>query len=74
MDDSELLDGIEALFLAHGFRALTMAQIAQKLSCSYRRIYQLADNKSALFSLIVSRFLAKILHEAEAGVAKGGSI
>ena len=53
----ELLDGIEALFVEHGFRRLTLSDLAAQLRCSRRALYELADNRNDLVALVVGRFL-----------------
>jgi len=67
--EKELLDALEKLFLANGFSAMPMSQIAASLSCSYRRLYQISDNKSALFEAVLTRLLQRIICEAEAAIA-----
>lgn len=52
-----LLDGIEALFAEHGFRRLTIGELASQLHCSRRALYELADNRNDLVALVVGRFL-----------------
>ena len=61
-----LLDGVEALFAEHGFRRLTLSDLASQLHCSRRALYELADNRNDLVALVVSRFLDR---NFECGVA-----
>ena len=53
----QLLDGVEALFSEHGFRRLTLGDLASRLHCSRRALYELADNRNDLVALVVGRFL-----------------
>lgn len=53
----DLLDGLEQLFSAEGFRSLTLADLASRLHCSRRTLYELADTKDDLVALVVERFL-----------------
>mgnify|MGYP001814192486 CR=1 FL=1 len=62
----ELLDGVEALFAENGFRRLTLSDLAARLRCSRRALYELADNRNDLVALVVGRFLAR---NFECGVA-----
>ena len=53
----QLLDGVEELFSEHGFRGLTLGDLATRLHCSRRTLYELADNRNDLVALVVGRFL-----------------
>src|SRR5688572_58767 len=53
----ELLDGLEELLIAEGFRTLTLADLSDRLHCSRRTLYELAPTKDDLVALVVSRFL-----------------
>jgi len=55
----ELLDGVEALFVEHGFRRLTLGDLTARLQCSRRALYELADNRNDLVALVVGRFLER---------------
>lgn len=56
----ELLAKIEALFFAEGYRAATMSDLAQRLQCSKRSLYELAPSRKELFCLIVARWSARL--------------
>ncbi|MFN2376095.1 MAG: TetR/AcrR family transcriptional regulator [Candidatus Binatia bacterium] len=56
----QLLDRLEAIFLGEGFRRLTIGELATRLRCSRRSLYELAATKSDLFVLILDRVLARI--------------
>jgi AcrR family transcriptional regulator len=56
----EILDELEAIYLAEGFRRLGVGALAARLRCSRRTLYELAPSKSALFLLVLDRFLHRI--------------
>lgn len=58
--DDLLLDRLEAIFLAEGFRALGVGDLAARLRCSRRTLYELAPSKQELFLLVLDRFLRRI--------------
>ena len=53
----DLLGQLEELFAREGFRELTMADLASRLHCSRRTLYELAGSKDDLVALVVERFL-----------------
>jgi len=55
-----LLRQLEAIFLVEGYRRSTMADLATRLRCSKRALYQLADSKEELFLMVVQRVLDEI--------------
>lgn len=55
----EILDELGALF-DQGFADLTMAQVAARLSCSLRTLYELAPSRDELVLMVVDRNLWKI--------------
>ena len=58
--DKEFLDELEGLFCADGFLDLTIGRIAELMSCSRRRLYQVADTKEQLILMIVGRLFQKL--------------
>lgn len=56
----ELLDELAVLFDECGFASLTMATIAQRLSCSLRTLYELAPSRDELVLTVVDRKLRRI--------------
>lgn len=54
---TDVLDAFEALILAEGFRHLTVGEIAARLGCSRRTLYDLAPSKDDLVALAVERYL-----------------
>ncbi|AMK22737.1 MULTISPECIES: TetR/AcrR family transcriptional regulator [unclassified Sphingobium] len=63
----ELLAGIEAIFFARGYRAVTMDDLAAELHCSKRALYEIASSRRALFLLIVGRWSERIRILGQAG-------
>ena len=56
----ELLDALEALFLGHGFRHLTIGDLVEQLSCSRRTLYSLAPSKEELVLVVIERFFNRM--------------
>ena len=52
----EILDQLGHIF-ASGFIDLTMADLAQRLNCSLRTLYLLADNRNHLVAMVIDRTL-----------------
>ncbi|HWC36382.1 MAG TPA: TetR/AcrR family transcriptional regulator [Mycobacteriales bacterium] len=63
----EILDGLETIVLTEGFRDLTVGTIAQRLQCSRRTLYEIADSKEELVLIVIDRVLrrlARVAHDA----------
>ena len=60
----ELLDGIETIILTEGFRDLTVGGLAERLRCSRRTLYELADSKEDLVLLVIDRLLRRLARRA----------
>jgi AcrR family transcriptional regulator len=58
----ELLAELEALFFANGFRTITVDEIAARLKCSKRTLYEIAPSKQELFILVIESWLGRIRH------------
>lgn len=54
------LDKLEQVFKREGFRHLNVADMATKLQCSKRSLYELATSKQELIDLVVNRCFARI--------------
>lgn len=54
------LDKLEQIFRKEGFRHLSVAEMAAKLHCSKRSLYELAPSKQALIALVLERRFARI--------------
>ena len=61
---AELLDALEEMMLRDGFADLGVSEIAMRLSCSKRTLYELAPSKRELVLLVLERFFARIRHHA----------
>src|SRR5258708_1042267 len=60
---AELLADLEELFLTEGYREVTLRDLAKRLGCSYRRLYDMAPNKEALFLLVMTAFFDRLKKE-----------
>src|SRR4051794_41377848 len=63
---AELLDLLEALFLAEGFARFTLEDLAVRLHCSKSTLYALADSKEQLAHRVVKHFFRKATPAVEA--------
>jgi AcrR family transcriptional regulator len=64
-DDEEFLGKLTELFLAEGISSLTVAEIAGRLRCSRRRLYEVASTKEELFYAIARRHFGRVLDKGE---------
>lgn len=67
-----LLDALETIFLGEGFSDVTVAELARRLRCSRRSLYELAPSKEALFLRVLDRHLSRLREQgrhATLGVA-----
>jgi AcrR family transcriptional regulator len=63
---AELLDQLEAMFLAEGFARLTLDELAVRLSCSKSTLYALAESKERLAARVIRHFFRKATDAVEA--------
>ena len=56
----DLLERLEGIFLREGFRRVTIGELARRLRCSRRSLYELAGSKPELFALVLDRVLRRI--------------
>jgi AcrR family transcriptional regulator len=56
----DLLERLEEIFLREGFRRVTIGELATRLRCSRRSLYEQAGSKHELFVLVLDRFLRRI--------------
>jgi AcrR family transcriptional regulator len=61
---NEILDELEAVFLAQGFRHLTVGDLVSQLRCSRRTLYNLAPSREELILLVIERLLQRMGAEA----------
>lgn len=66
LTDDEFLDTLMELVLAEGIRNLTIGEIAARLRCSRRRLYEIAQTKEEIFCAMVDRFFRGVLDTGEA--------
>jgi AcrR family transcriptional regulator len=64
----EVLNGLEKLFLAGELGILTIGELATRLGCSRRTLYELAPSKEQLFLLVLDRVMHRIGQTAIAAV------
>ena len=69
---SELLDALEDMVLREGFANLGVPEIANRLSCSKRTLYDLAPSKRELVLLVLKRFFARIRCDAATACENAG--
>ncbi|QUQ69427.1 TetR/AcrR family transcriptional regulator [Kutzneria sp. CA-103260] len=67
---SDLLNRLEQLFLAEGFGAFTLDDLAARMRCSKSTLYALAPSKEQLSVLVVSHFFRKATSRIEARIAE----
>jgi AcrR family transcriptional regulator len=63
---AELLDQLEALFLAEGFARFTLDELAVRLRCSKSTLYALAESKERLALRVIKHFFRKATDAVEA--------
>ena len=61
----EILNALETLILAKGFSQLSVSEIAARLKCSKRTIYQVAPSKTMLVLNVVERFFNRVRREGD---------
>jgi AcrR family transcriptional regulator len=66
----EVLETLEAIVLAEGFRHLNVATIAARLACSKRTLYALADSRDELLLRALERFFSRIREDADLALAR----
>jgi AcrR family transcriptional regulator len=70
----EILKGLERIFLAEGYRDLTMDGLAARLNCSKRTLYDLAPTKHELFLVVLNEFLGRIRERGYEALKKSEDI
>lgn len=66
----EVFDQILALFLAEGFRELTIDALAARLRCSKSTLYALAGTRDELIRLVVVHFFRRATERVEAALGE----
>ncbi|NND74067.1 MAG: TetR/AcrR family transcriptional regulator [Ilumatobacter sp.] len=70
----QILDQLEGVFLAEGFAATTVAQLAAAVGCSRRTLYELAPSKDALVLMVLDRFLHRVGRTARHAIDEAAPI
>ncbi len=65
----DILTELEGMFLHDGFHRLTVRELADRLHCSRRTLYELAPSKDDLVLLVIDRLLQRTGREAMAKLA-----
>jgi AcrR family transcriptional regulator len=68
---SSVLDGLEQLLRAGELGALTIGELAARLACSRRTLYELAPSKDQLFLVVLDRLMHRIGRTALAAIDGG---
>jgi AcrR family transcriptional regulator len=64
----ELLDGIEKIILTEGFCDLTIGELAERLQCSRRTLYEIAESKEQIVLVVVDRLFRRLAWRAREAV------
>lgn len=65
LTDDEFFDALTNLLLAEGIKSLSVGEIASRMRCSRRRLYNIAQTKEDIFCATVERFFHSVLDEGE---------
>lgn len=68
LTDDAFFDELTHLFLTEGIKSLTMGEMAARLRCSRRRLYDIAQTKEEIFCATVDRFFRSVLDKGEMAV------
>jgi AcrR family transcriptional regulator len=66
----QILDGLEEIFFADGFRRVRVGELAARLRCSRASLYALAPSKEELFLRVLDRVLSRIRRFGQQAAAK----
>jgi AcrR family transcriptional regulator len=69
----DLLAQLEQIFVREGFRRVTIGELARRLRCSRRSLYEQAPSKNDLFVLVLDRILRRIDATGRAAAAATSS-
>ena len=53
----ELIEGLEDIIFSEGFRDFTVGGLAERLQCSRRTLYEIAESKEQIVLIVVDRYL-----------------
>ena len=62
-----IVDALETIFLEEGFRSVTIGDLATRLKCSKRTLYEIAPSKQELVLVAMELWLERIRHLGWAG-------
>src|SRR5215510_185885 len=65
-----LFEELEHVFLHDGFLHFRTEELARRLHCSKRALYQIAPSREELFELVVERWLTKLRHAGAEAAAR----
>jgi AcrR family transcriptional regulator len=68
----DVLDHLEQIMLAEGFLHLNTDELPSRLQCSKATLYRLAENRFALFGMIIDRWLARMRDDGWARSERAG--
>lgn len=68
----ELFDALEEIFVREGYRRVTVGELAARLRCSRRSLYELADSKEDLFLAVLERVLSRIERRGREAAQRAG--
>jgi AcrR family transcriptional regulator len=68
----DLLDQLEQIMLSEGFLHLSSDELPARLRCSKATLYRLAENRFALFGMIIDRWLARMRDDGWARSERAG--
>ncbi len=66
---AELIEQLQAMFLAEGFSALTVDDLCARLRCSKTTLYSVADSREQIVQAVVRHFFAESARAIEAEVS-----
>lgn len=68
--EAEFLGRLRAIFLAEGYRDVTIGDLAARAGCSRRRFYDYAESKEGLYLFVVGQFFDELSREGERRAAQ----
>lgn len=70
----EILEGLETIVLTEGFRDLTVGGLAERLRCSRRTLYEIADSKDGLVLIVIDRVMRRLARIARDAAARESTL
>jgi AcrR family transcriptional regulator len=70
----EILEGLETIVLTEGFRDLTVGGLAERLRCSRRTLYEIADSKEGLVLIVIDRVMRRLARVARDAAAREATL